>query len=345
MSPRVDTLGMWDAMLGLPEQVERAMASITGLGGLATSTPIESVLILGMGDSGLGGEVAAACARPFSAVPIVVHRGYLPPSFVGPSTLVIAVSASGTTEETLESLDSATEAGASLVSVTTGGALADLTRRAGGIVLPVPEDLPAPRSALGALSVPAMLALEAVGLFPGAHAWLSETVEQLRRRRDELLSDRSPARELARRIGRTMPIIYGGGAIGSTAAGRWKNGFNVNVKTPAFSAAMPELCHNELCGWGQHGDVTRQIFTQINLRHGYEHPQTARRFDYLDRVTLEVVNDILSVEAQGEGPVAQLFDLIMVGDITTLELADREGIDPGPLPVLEDLKSWLAAGD
>lgn len=344
MTGRIDSLGMWDAMLGLPEQVEHALVAASTVEGLPPRSAIDSVLILGMGDSGLGGEVAAACARPFSPVPIVVYRGYLPPSFVGPSTLVIAISASGATEETIESLESAVEAGAPLVAVTTGGALAELTLRAGGTVLAVPEDVPMPRAALGALSVPPMLALEAMGLFAGAGQWLSEALEQLRRRRDELTSDRSPAEELARRIGRTMPIIYGGGAIGATAAMRWKNGFNHNVKTPAFSAAMPELCHNELCGWGQHGDVTRQVFTQINLRHDFEHPQTSRRFEYLDRVTLEVVNDILTVEAHGEGPVAQLLDLIFVGDLTTLELAAREGLDPGPLPVLDELKAWLGEG-
>lgn len=344
MTERIDSLGLWDELLGLPEQVQRALSDGADVRGLPDRASLDSVLVLGMGDSGLSGEVAAACARPFSPVPIIVHRGYVAPSYVSPSTLVIAVSSSGDTEETIEALETAIEAGASLLSVTTGGALAELTERAGGTVLAVPDDLALPRAALGSLSVPPMLALEALGLFPGGGHWLRDAVAQLQRRRDELTSDRSPARELARRIGRTMPIIYGGGAIGSTAAMRWKNGFNLNVKTPAFWAAMPELCHNELCGWGQHGDVTRQVFTQINLRHDFEHPQTTRRFDYLDGVTLEVVNDILSVHAQGEGPVAQLFDLILVGDITTLELAGREGLDPGPVPVLDDLKAWLAQG-
>jgi glucose/mannose-6-phosphate isomerase len=345
MSPTVDTLGLWDAVLGLPEQVDDALGAFGALDGLPDRSGIDSVLILGMGDSGLGGEVAAACARPFCPVPIVVYRGYLPPSFVGPSTLVFALSASGDTEETLESLESAVDAGAPLVSVTTGGALAELTERAGGVVLSIPARLPVPRTSLGWLSVPPMLALEAVGLFPGAGEWLRLTVEQLQRRRDQLRGDTSPARELARRLGRTIPIIYGGGAIGSTAAMRWKNAFNHNVKSPAFWAAMPELCHNELCGWGQHGDVTRQVFTQVNLRHDYEHPHTTLRFEYVDDVTLEVVADILTVQAEGEGPVAQLFDLILTGDVTSLEVAAREGIDPGPLPVLDELKAWLGERD
>jgi glucose/mannose-6-phosphate isomerase len=338
----LDTLGMWDAMLGLPEQLESSLATIDSITGLPDPAKIEHVLILGMGDSGFGGDVAAASARPFSSKPIVVYGGYLPPSWVGSSTLVIAMSASGSTEETLESLEAAVESGASLVAVTNGGELAELASQAGAPVLPVVGNAPMPRAELGALAVPAMLTLEQLGLFPGARAWTTEAVDQLRIRRDEFLSDHSPAKEIARKVGRTMPLIYGGGAIGTTAAKRWKVAFNHNVKTPAFWAPMPDLCHNELVGFGQNGDVTRQIFTQIQLRHDSEHPQTARRFSYVEEKTLEVMNEVITVAAGGEGPVAQLFDLIYTGDITTLELAASEGLDPGPLPVVDDLKNWLA---
>ncbi len=67
--------------------------------------------------------------------------------------------------------------------------------------------------------------------------------------------------------------------MGAAAATRWKTQVNENAKAPAFAAVYPELCHNEIAGWGQHGDVTRQVITLVNLRHDAEHPQVARRFD------------------------------------------------------------------
>ena len=85
---------------------------------------------------------------------------------------------------------------------------------------------------------------------------------------------------LARQIGRTLPIVYGGGALGEVAAVRWKGQFNENAKVAAFANRVPELTHNEICGWGQHGDVTRQVFTLVLLRHDYEHPQVGRRFEH-----------------------------------------------------------------
>ena len=45
--------------------------------------------------------------------------------------------------------------------------------------------------------------------------------------------------------------------------------------------------------------------------------------------------------AEGEGDIAQLLDLIIIGDFVSLHMAAREGIDPGPVPVLGQLKHRL----
>ncbi len=152
------------------------------------------------------------------------------------------------------------------------------------------------------------------------------------------------AEAIARRIGRTFPLIHGGGAVGGAAALRWKTQMNENAKVPAFWNAQPELCHNEVCGLGQHGDVTRQVLTLVNLRHGGEHPQVSRRFDLVADLVRETVASIIEVRAEGEGDLAQLLDLVLMGDFVSLWLAAHEGIDPGPVPALVDLKQQLASG-
>jgi glucose/mannose-6-phosphate isomerase len=71
----------------------------------------------------------------------------------------------------------------------------------------------------------------------------------------------------------------------------------------------------------------------------------ARRFELVAEVLREVVADILEVRASGEGDLAQLFDLAIMGDFVSLHLAGHEGIDPGPIPVLTDLKEHLRHDD
>jgi glucose/mannose-6-phosphate isomerase len=254
---------------------------------------------------------------------------------------VFAVSFSGDTEETVEAAGEAADAGASLVAVTNGGDLAGLAEEWGAPIVHVPSGIPAPRAALGAMAIPPLVVLEDIGLFPGASQWVALAVDQLRRRRDQLTRPGSVAEELAKRIGRTIPLVHGAQALGATAALRWKAQVNENAKSPAFYAVYPELCHNEIAGWGQHGDVTRQVMTLVNLRHDAEHPQVVRRFEFVSEILREVVADVVDVRAQGEGDLAQLLDLVLVGDFVSLHLAAGEGVDPGPVPVLDQLKRGL----
>jgi glucose/mannose-6-phosphate isomerase len=340
----VDTLDMWAATAALPEQVEAAVSAARGVTDLPQREQVENVVVLGMGGSGIAGDVLMAAAAPFMPVPVTVVKGYEPPDYVGTGSLVFAMSFSGDTEETLEAATSAFEAGAALVVVAGGGALASLAGEWDVPVVPVPTDIPQPRAALGAMAIPPLAVLEAIGLFPGALQWVDQAVDQLRTRRDELVRPGSRAEDLARRIGRTIPLIHSSGDLGAAAALRWKAQINENAKCPAFFNVYPELCHNEVAGWGQHGDATRQLITLVNLRHDAEHPQVSRRVDLVVDVLREVVADVLEVRAAGEGDLAQLLDLALIGDFVSLHLAGNEGIDPGPIPVLDEIKVQLQQG-
>ncbi len=342
MADRVDSLGMWEAAAGLPDQIREAVATAKAVEGLPDGSQIDNVLVLGMGGSGVAGDLLTHAAGPFMPVPVVVVKGYEPPSYVNERTLVFAMSFSGDTEETVEAVTTAANAGGRVVAVTQGGALAEACRSWGTPIIGISDDIPQPRAGLGALVAPMLVVLDKVGLYPGAEGWLDQAVDQLERRRDKLVVDGSPAEQLADDLARRVPIIYGGGGVGALAASRWKTEFNENSRSPAWANAVPELCHNEIAGWGQNGDLTRQVFALINLRHDFEHPQVMRRFDLMDAWLDEVVGDIFSVRAEGEGPLAQLLDLCLFGTFTSLHLAYREGIDPGPVPVLDELKAALA---
>jgi len=340
----VDSQGMIAATNALPEQVAAAAERAAGLSDLPDADDVSAIVVLGMGGSGIAGDIVAAVAGPFMPVPVVVAKSYELPAFVGDGTLVFAVSFSGNTEETVEATSEAAVQGARIVVVSGGGELTRLAEAWGSPLVSVPSDIPQPRAAVGALAVPPLIALEKIGLFPGARRWVEEAVRCLTVRRDELGVGDPLVADLARRIGRTIPLIYGGGALGGVAAMRWKTQMNENAKVPAFWNAQPELCHNEIAGWGQHGDLTRQAITLVALRHDFEHPQVMRRFELVFGMVDEVVADILHVEARGDGQLAQLLDLILIGDLTSLQMALQEGIDPGPAPALDEIKTALKEG-
>ena len=269
------------------------------------------------------------------SVPVTVVKGYEAPSFVGDGTLCFAISYSGDTEETLEAAQAAAGAGARMVVLSSGGALADLAAVVGRART---SRCPTSRCrvpASASVSIPPLIVLERVGLFPGATQYVADAVDQLapparqahRRRRPG--PARSPARSAARSRSPTA----------ATPSARWRPTASSarSTRTPRRRPSgppLPEMCHNEICGWGQHGDVTRQVMTVVRFRHDFEHPQVTRRFDLTFDVIDEVVHAVLDVEAEGEGALAQLFDLVIQGDFVSLHLAAEAGVDPGPIPVL-----------
>lgn len=342
-----DTLDFLEAVAGLPEQLAHAheLAGAVHADAFPRGDTIRNIVVLGMGGSGISGDVVAAAFNDELPVPITVLRQIRTPAFVGPETLAIAVSYSGDTEETVSMASSAVERGAQFVAISCGGRLADVARDAGGLHLSCPAGL-MPRAAIGALVAPLLVTLFRSGLAPGAHANLMTAQAQLARRRDRCLPSvtgaANIARELARKIDRTIPIVYGAGSLGGVAAYRWKCDVNENAKAPAFWHQYPELDHNEICGWGQHGDVTRQLFSIIELRHGFEHKRLQLRIDSTREIIDECVHQVLPVEAQGDGRLAQLLDLMYLGDWTSCYLALQSDVDPGPIDAIVDLKARLA---
>ena len=206
MSGLLDTVGMFDLAAALPEQVAAAAdARRRASTASPTREAIEQVVVLGMGGSGIAGDVLAAVAGPFMPVPVTVAKGYEAPASVGEGTLCFAISYSGDTEETVEAAQAAAVAGARMVVLSTGGELGRLAARVG-------------RAAHRAARLPDAAGRHRLGEHPAARdpradravprrlASTSPTpCDQLQRRRDKLIVDGGPAQQLARAIGRTMP--------------------------------------------------------------------------------------------------------------------------------------------
>ncbi len=227
---------MWSATAGLPEQVAAAAAAARGLSAACpTHDRVENVVVLGMGGSGIAGDVLVATAAPFMPVPVTVVKGYEPPDFVGTGSLVFAMSFSGDTEETLEAAAGGLR----------GGGVAHRGGRRGRRwsswpgsgrrrSCRCPPTSPSPGPPSGPWPSRRWCVLEEIGLFRGAAQWVDQAVDQLRRRRDELVRPGNLAEEVARRIGRTIPLVHSAGDLGAAAALRWKAQVNENAKSPAF---------------------------------------------------------------------------------------------------------------
>lgn len=342
MNSKVDNSAMYDAVASLPDQIDEAIEAARQVEVVPNGEGLSSIVVLGSGASGVAGELVSGVVGGFLPLPVVVHKGFGLPSFVGPDTLVIALSFSGEAEETLQATEMATDAGARLVVCTTGGALARYAEGNDQCVIPVADDIIASRAALGALSVPPLIALERMGLYPGATGYLASALTHIEARRDRLVAGSSGARELAEALADTAPVIMGGGGPGRVAASRWKSQLNDNAKMPAFVSAFPEATHSEANSWME-ASADRGAFSIVHLRHEDEHPKLWQRFDLHAEAVADNVSGVHSVVAQGEGRLAQFFDLALYGDFVSLHLADIRGVEASPLPVAEQIRGGVAS--
>jgi glucose/mannose-6-phosphate isomerase len=334
----LDTLGLWEAAAALPEQLTAALeAANDAFGGAAlpSGDALRAVAAFGEGTAGTACDAAAAVAGPHVRVPFWVGDGATVPAFVDDRTLVFAVScAEGT--DAAGAAHEALARGARVVAVGSDGTLAALAADAGLPWCPVTPDGPAARGALAGATVPVLVALAGAGLVPDVAGSVGAAAAALGRRRDTWLMPGGPAEVLARRIGRTIPLVYGADGVGAVAARWWKARVNLNAKAPAFAAALPQASYDELAGWGQGGDVTRQTMSLVLLRHGGESRRVGRLFDEVRAATDEVMADVFEVQGEGADDLGRFFDLALLGELVSLHLAGREGVDPGPVPAVDE---------
>ena len=74
----------------------------------------------------------------------------------------------------------------------------------------------------------------------------------------------------------------------------------------------------------------------VLLRHAGEGPRTAGLFDAVRAATDEVMADVFEVQGEGDDELSRFFDLTLLGTLVSLHLAAREGVDPGPVPAVDE---------
>ncbi len=324
-----DPSGMADAIAGMAEQLrqgERVGAEV----GARLALP-GAVVVAAMGGSAMGGELLRALVAGECPVPITRVRGFRIPHWAGPGTLVMCVSFSGDTEETLACARQAHRQGADLLIVGAGGGLVGLAQEWGVAHAQVPSVVATgqPRAALGYLFGAMAGAFGACGLASeGIASAAAEGVESV---------DEGAARELGERLATTIPLIYGAGPMGAVAY-RWKTQMNENAKMHAFSHALPELAHNEIVGWE---GAPPETFAAVLLSDAGQDEAVRRSIAATAELIAEDAALVEIVEGHGATPAARAFSLVAQGDWASYGAALRRGVDPTPVRNIHALKQAL----
>lgn len=280
---------------------------------------ISSIVIAGMGGSGIAGKIFSEF---YSKKPVCLADDYTLPDFVSRSTLVVAISYSGNTEETICLARQAVKRDAHTVTISSGGEIADH----GDQHIRIPRSDLQPRSSTGWMLLPLLYGFDAAS---------AADIREARSLVESLDKDYSGCKSHAKAIakGEHIPVIYGSSPFKSIAY-RWKTQFNENAKTLAYSNSFPELNHNDTMALAR----TYRKSNFYVLAFGSRSAKISKRISVTARITRSRFNII---NPKGASDIARMFYLLHYGDYLTYALGVLRGVDPTDISLIQKLKESI----
>jgi glucose/mannose-6-phosphate isomerase len=288
----------------------------------------KGIVFTGMGGSGIVGDVLKLfLEKDGITVPVLSLRSYELPPYVREGWLLVAISYSGNTEETLSAADEGIKRGLKVVCVSSGGKLREVAQREGLDFVEIPSNY-APRYAFGFM-------LSAVMSLFGK----KDPIERIRKHLEESKGEiKETAYRIAQVIQNYIPIVYST-PLTEPIAFRWKTQVNENSKTLCYTATLPELHHNEVVGLDN--PITRNLCHFIILWDPEDHPRVKKRVQITEELLKEL--GLAPIVLQGKGATLEerLLYLAYLEDWVSFYLAEFYSYDPLPVKVIDRIKGAL----
>lgn len=300
----------------------------------APKKEITSMVITGLGGSGIGGTIATQLVADQLKIPVAINNDYTLPKFVNENTLVIVSSFSGNTEETLEALKKAQTVNAEIACITSGGKLAEIAKTKNYNLIILPKAF-SPRAMLTYSVVQQFFLFNHYGLTDNSFVRnIKSTVSFLEKEVDSI-------KDLAHQIALTLHtktfVIYSESSIEGVAV-RLRQQINENAKCLGWHHVIPEMNHNELVGWAG----GKSEYTVLFLRSNHEHPRSKVRLDISTEIIKKYTPSVFELNAKGESLIEQSFYHILLGDWISVYLAELNQVDDVEVKVIDYLKGELA---
>jgi glucose/mannose-6-phosphate isomerase len=359
----LDASDMLPAVASSGAQMREAV-SVTDRGllsDLSKGDQPRNLVIAGLGGSGVGGDVLKAVIGNSTPLPIISERSHSLPGWVGPMDVVIGVSCSGSTEETLSTTAEAGRRGARVITIGAGGS--DLEKLSnsisGAIHFPIDAKGRSPRASLWTHATPLLMIANALGIAHFAEKEFEIAADLM----DELSVangpsvplGENPAKALALSCAESLPMVWGTGMIGATAAARFMAQLAENSKIPAAHGELPEVGHNQIVTFDgvlagaapardifsdDDGAIDRRTHLYI-LRDTNEHPAVEKRIGIVQQIASDRNVPVTLIQARDGHPISRLASLIIPTDWASVYAGLALGLDPSEISTINQLKAGL----
>ena len=305
-----------------------------------TSIDYDRILIVGMGGSGIAGDVLKLILNEHTNIDVEVRKTYnLSKTQIATRPFCLFISYSGNTEETVSAAKDAINENLEWAVITSGGELLELAKKYNKNFVKVPDGLQ-PRAAFGYMTkavinfLPNATKETFINACEEAGSYLNNLTVDISNEVFEI------SKNIAIQIGSKTAVIYAGSDLTYLVAQRWKTQINENSKSKAYVGFMPEVHHNEILSWEADQEGSKNNFILILLR-GDDYKKIDNRFEFTKEIIGSKVDTIDVRNISSDNLIIDLFHLVLIGDLVSVNLADQLDIDPFNIDAIENLKKKL----
>lgn len=336
-----DTQDLWTKLKNSAEQWFESIRFTKDISFSFKSDTIDNIVITGMGGAAMAGDLIVQLATPLAQIPVLLNRSYTLPAFVNEHTLVIILSYSGDTEETVSAAKHAYVKRAHCIGITSGGKIAALSANERFDLVKLNPGSSS-RGALAYFFIGLWRVFQALDIFKPGDKELIETGEFIQEQIDVFsnLDENEPA-ELADEIMDSLPVIYSSDGILEAVNMRWRNQIQENAKTLAYGGIVPEMNHNEIVGWERTAHLMGKV-SCIQLIDEKDHDRIKTRMEITESLIEPHAVSFNTIRSAGNTPLQRMFYLVLYGDFMSFYLAILSETDPAPITKIDLLKKRLS---
>lgn len=341
MSPyqQNDSGEMYDVLVSFPEQIKTAWNNNFQVD-KSDYKNIKNIVLSGLGGSAISGDVAQTFLYKKLQLPFQVNRNYDLPNFANESTLVLACSYSGNTEETISAYKGALGRKCNIVSIGSGGEIEKLANANGNLHIKVPLGFQ-PRCALGLMFFNLLKFLNEAGFISIADSMIDTIYTMIKTKSDIYSKEHSQPYEDAVKLIGYFPVIHSSDLLQSINV-RFRCQLAENSKVLAYSGIIPELNHNEIIGWERFESKNFNA-ALIQIIDEDDHQRNKLRFAITEKILKEMGIEIIKISSSEKSFEERIIDLIYYTDWVSFYLAVLRKVDPTPIKNINTLKNSLAA--
>lgn len=306
----------------------------------------KKIVFTGMGGSGLAARLAIGLTKKTSRVPLQIISDYTLPNYIDNETLLIAISYSGVTEETIETFIEGFKRNARLIAFGTGEKLENLARKYQVPFFRHQHNIcKAPRLAISRHFGAILAILNKFGVSEINGRDILKTIALLENTYSSSWSKDIPtennlAKKIAREAFDKIPIIWASDHLEEMAHG-FKSFFNENSKSMSYFEPLPEMNHKSLAGCEFPKPLVKNIY-HLFLASQFSHPQNQKRI----KITAEFfkkrkyATEIISF-FEAQTPLTEVILSLSLGCFISFYLSALYGIDPTPVEAVQEFKEKL----